>query len=140
MSWYWKQILDKETAQDATKAAVGISYFIAALTGLLAMLSLVYQKPIFGLNAWSFVDAGLFVVIGWRIRKMSRAWAVVGIALYVLEAVFSLANRAGGIGVLTIVFILMYVNALRGTFAYPRYTDERQGPSEGHGNVNTSSS
>jgi hypothetical protein len=70
---------------------------------------------------------------------MSRSWAVVGIALYVLEAVFSIANRAGGVGVLTIVFILMYVNAIRGTFAYPRYTDELQGPSEGHGSVNTSS-
>jgi cytochrome bd-type quinol oxidase subunit 1 len=113
---------------------------MAALTGLLAVLSLVYQQPIFGLSAWSLADASRFVVIGWRISKMSRAWAVIGIALYVLEAVSSLANRAGGIGVLTIVFILVYINALRGTFAYRRYTEELQGTSEGQGSVNTSSS
>jgi len=33
----------KIAPQDATKAAVGISYFVAALTGLLAVLSIVYR-------------------------------------------------------------------------------------------------
>ena len=42
MSWYWRQIEDKESAEDATKAAVGISYFVAALTALVAVLSTVY--------------------------------------------------------------------------------------------------
>jgi hypothetical protein len=125
MSWYWKQIEDKDTAEDATKAAIGISYFVAALTALFAVLSLVYQKPIFGLDAWSFVDAILFAVIGWRMGKMSRGWSVVGVVLYVFEAFFSLATKAGGIGVLTIVFILAYINAVRGTFAYHRYTLEQ---------------
>ena len=76
MSWYWKEINDKGSAEDATKAAVGISYFIAAVTGLIAVLSIVYAKPIIGLDGWSLVDAVLFVVIGWRISRLSRAWAV----------------------------------------------------------------
>jgi hypothetical protein len=131
MSWYWKQISDQDTAEDATKAAVGVSYFVAAVTGLLGVLSLAYRQPIFGLDGWSLVDAGLFVVVGWRIRKMSRAWAVGGILLYTLEIVDSLVEGRGGIGVLTIVFILTYVNALRGTFAYHRYAREvREKPGE----------
>jgi len=32
-----------------------------------------------------------------------------------------LGTRGGGIGILTIVFVLAYINALRGTFAYHRY-------------------
>lgn len=124
MSWYWKEISDKDSAEDATKAGVGISYFIAGLTGLLAVLSIVYHQPILGVNAWSLVDSGLFVLIGWRISKMSRTWAVIGICLYVLEAISSVGSRGGGIGVITIVFILAYINALRATFAYPRYAEE----------------
>jgi hypothetical protein len=93
---------------------------VAALTGLLAVLSIVYRKPILGVNGWSLVDCALFVLIAWRISKLSRTWAVIGICLYVLEAIGSVGSRGGGIGVLTIVFILAYINALRGTFAYPR--------------------
>jgi len=126
MSWYWKEITDTETASDATKAAVGISYFVAAVTGLVATLSVVYHKPILGLDAWSFLDAILFVVIAWRIGKMSRIWSVIGILLYVVEALFSLATKAGGIGVLTIVFIVAYINAIRGTFAYHRYARQSE--------------
>jgi hypothetical protein len=121
MSWYWKEIEDKDSAEDATKAAVGISYFIAAVTGLIAVLTLVYSKPILGLNGWALLDAGLFAVIGWRIGKLSRAWTVVGLALYLLEVLDSIGRRGVGFSVVSIVFIIAYVNALRGVFAYHKY-------------------
>ncbi len=121
MSWYWKEVEDKDSAVDATKAAVGISYFIAAVTGLIAVLSVVYHKPILGLNAWSFVDAALFVVIGWRISRLSRAWAIIGLALYLLEAFDSIGRRGLGVSVVSIVFIIAYANALRGAFAYHKH-------------------
>jgi hypothetical protein len=121
MSWYWKEIENKDSAEDATKAAVGISYFIAAVTGLIAVLTLVYSKPILGLSGWSLVDASLFAVIGWRIRKLSRAWTIVGLVLYLLEIASSIGSRGFGFGIVSIVFILAYVNALRGVFAYHRY-------------------
>ena len=67
------------------------------------------------------LDAALFAVIGWRIRRMSRAWSIVGLCLYLMEAVVSLGTRDAGVGVLTIVFVLAYINGLRGVFAYHRY-------------------
>ena len=121
MSWYWKDVSDLDAAEDATKAAIGISYFVAALTGLLAILSLIYRRPMLGVTPLALVDAILFVVIGWRISKMSRTWAVVGLALYVLEAIGSVGARGTGIGVLTIVFTIAYVNAVRGVFAYHKH-------------------
>ena len=130
MSWYWRQIDDKESAEDATKAAVGISYFVAALTALVSVLSIVYQKPVLGGSGWSLLDAALFAVIGWRIHRMSRAWTIVGLCLYVVEAVVSLGTRGAGIGILTIVFVLAYINALRGVFAYHRYVKDGQLGSE----------
>jgi hypothetical protein len=38
-----------------------------------------------------------------------------------MEAVASVGTRGAGIGVLTIVFVLAYINALRGVFAYHKY-------------------
>ena len=121
MASYWKEISDKDSAEDATKAAVGISYFVASLTTLLAVLSIVYRKPVYGASGLSLVDAALFFVVAWRIGKLSRAWAIVGLLLYVMEAILSLGERGSGVGILTIVFVIAYVNALQGAFAYHRY-------------------
>ena len=76
MSRYWPEIKDASTAKDAVYGAVGISAFIAAITALLAILSLIYKKPILALDGLSLVDAGLFALVAWRIHKMSRTWAV----------------------------------------------------------------
>ena len=81
------------------------------------------------------MDAVLFVVIAWRINKMSRTWAVLGFLIYFLEVAFNIAtNKAGAIGVLTVIFVLAYIGAIRGTFAFHRYrrtTDLTQPPVAG---------
>ena len=125
MSWYWNEIGDKYSAQYATTTAVWISYLIAVVNGLIAVLSLAYHKPIIGLDGWALLDAGLFAVVGWRIAHLSRAWAVVGFFLYVLETLTSIGTRlvsgSFGIPIMAILFFIVYLNALRGTFAYHRY-------------------
>ncbi len=126
MSWYWNEIGDKYSAKYATTTAVWISYLIAAADALMAILSLAYHRPIIGLNGWALLDAGLFAVVGWRIGRLSRAWAVVGLSLYLLEALASIRTRGFAVGSLgpgmvAIVFLIAYLNALRGTFAYHKY-------------------
>jgi Zn-dependent protease len=122
MAWYWPTIEDESSAEQATKAAVGVSGFIAALTALLAVLSIFYHKPILGLDGLGLIDAAIFALIAWRISKLSRAWAVVGLLMYLLEVGYKLAtNPSGALGVLTIIFILTYINAIRGAFAYHRF-------------------
>lgn len=122
MAWYWPSTEDRSSAEAAVKPAVGVSSFIAAVSGLIAILSIIYQKPIFGFNGWSLVDALLFGVIAWRIRRMSRAWAVAGLLIYLFEVGFNITDRKpGALGVVTVVFILTYVGAIRGAFAYHRF-------------------
>jgi hypothetical protein len=41
--------------------------------------------------------------------------------MYVIEAVVSVGTNGVGISVLTLVFILAYINAVRGAFAYHKY-------------------
>jgi hypothetical protein len=122
MAWYWPTIDDKSSAEHATKSAVGVSGFIAAVTALAAVLSIVYHKPILSLDGWGLVDAVIFALIAWRISKVSRTWAIVGLLMYLFEVGYKLVTSpSGALGVLTIIFILTYINAIRGAFAYHRY-------------------
>ena len=126
MSWYWNEIRDKDSARYATTTAVWISYLIAAAGALVAILSLAYHKPILGLDGWALVDAGLLAVVGWRIARLSRAWAIVGLFLYLSNALISIGTRGLGVamvapGIMAIVFFVVYLNVLRGTFAYHKY-------------------
>ena len=122
MSSYWPEIKDASTAKDAAYGAAAVSVFIAAITALLAILSLVYKKPILDLDGLALVDAGLFALVGWRIYKMSRPWTVVGLVLYLLEACKRLLRRpSAAVGVMTIIFILAFIGGIRGAFAFHRY-------------------
>jgi hypothetical protein len=127
MSWYWNEIGDKDSAKYATTTAVWISYLFAVVAALTAIYSLAYHEPVNGVNGgWALLDAALFAVIGWRISRLSRAWAVVGLCFYLLEWSLSIGTRAFTVGVvprdiLAIVFLTVYVNALRGTFAYHKH-------------------
>jgi hypothetical protein len=126
MSWYWHEIGNEESARYATTPAVWVSYLIAGLTGLIAIVCLIFRKPILGANSWALVDYGLFAIIGWRIACLSHTWAVVGLSAYLVEALVSFATRSFSAGavapcIMALVFLAAYVNALRGTVAYHKY-------------------
>src|SRR5580692_6010089 len=118
MSWYWNEIGDKDSARHAVATAVWVSYLIALLDGVMAILSLIYHKPVNGMNGWGLLDAGVFIVVGWRIGSLSRAGAIVGLFFYLVEVLISTGTRGltvGGLGpdIVAIVFLVAYVNALR---------------------------
>jgi hypothetical protein len=75
---------------------------------------------LFGIDASAFLDAAIFVAIAFGIKRKSRFAAVAGLSLYVIERIFML-QRAGAAGIFTgIVFTLLFINAVRGAFAYRR--------------------
>jgi len=129
MSRYWPEIKDAGTAKAAAHRAAGVSVFIAAITALLAILSLAYKEPMLGLDGLALADAGLFVLVAWRIHKMSRTWAVIGLVLYLLEVGESLVDHpSSAVGVITIFFILAFIGGIRGAFAFDRYNKEEGQP------------
>lgn len=129
MSRFWPEIKDTSTAKDAVHGAVGVSLFIAAMTALLAVLSLVYKKSMLGIDGLALIDAGLFVLVAWRIHKMSRTWAVIGLVLYLLEIGERLVDHpSGAVGVLTIIFILAFIGGIRVAFAFHRYSKQENQP------------
>src|SRR5215472_6316111 len=126
MGWFWPEIYDRETAQDVARRGAWVAVFVAGLTALLALLSLGLRIVILGVTPMALLDAVIFAVAGWRIYKMSRAWAVTGMVLYLLEVVYALTQ--GRFSVLAVVFLFAFLNAIRGTFAFHRYVEQGTEP------------
>jgi hypothetical protein len=124
-NWYWEDVSDLSGAEKAITGGFWAAIVVACVTSLFASLSM-FGVKMFAINVWAFLDAGLFVAIAFGIRNKSRFAAVAGLCLYVVERVAMI--QRGGMGgiVMGILFILLFINAVRGTFAYHQMTAEGQ--------------
>jgi uncharacterized membrane protein (Fun14 family) len=79
----------------------------------------------FFLSPEHFIAAGVGVLIvavcGYGARRMSRIAAVVGF-IFVVPGVWTLATQGNAMATISMLMIsLLFLNAVRGTFLYPRY-------------------
>jgi len=111
----------KQVAKQGFWAAIVVAVITAAFTiGTIAMGSLVPGMPI---NAWSFIDVGIFTAIALGIRKLSRIAAILGFVLY-LSSQLSLLTAIGPQLARLPIFILLitaFLNGIRGTFQYHKF-------------------
>ncbi len=118
------QIATLSDAQKVGRQGTWAACFVAGLTALVAVAALSgILPPGFPISGWALVDAALFGVIAWGIYRMSRVAAVAGLVVYILERIYmqsALGAKAGAGIVVTILIILAFINAVRGTFAYHR--------------------
>ncbi len=108
-------------AKGAAHQGAGAAVFVASVTALFSVLAIFNIRILPGFSPLSLVDAGLFAIIAWRVYRMSRAWALVGLLGYVGERAYSIyahgaAATAGW--VVGVIILLGFVNGVRGTFAY----------------------
>jgi hypothetical protein len=135
MAWYWPKVEDAKTAQTAALEAVGAGLFVTGVTGVAAALSIVYRRPILGIDGGALFDASLFALVSWRVYKMSRTWAVLGLLLYLFEVAWRIAKQVGssdatfgtGFSPVALILILAFVNGIRGTFAFRRFSRQFAG-------------
>ena len=110
LSHWWPKIVDLESAAEASKQGIVAAILVTVFTAGAILFNL--------LEAWSFADAFLFAIIAWGIHRKSRSAALSGLLLYLLERVFILSIN--GLPV-AIILTLMFVNSVRGTFAYHKF-------------------
>jgi hypothetical protein len=128
-NWYWPTL---ETPADAIKASNGAFWgaiFVASVTAVFATIALYTKVSIATIDASAYIDAGLFVVIAWRIRRRSRAFAVVGLVLFIIEKVllFISAPQASTSGIfMSVLILLLFINGVRGNFALHRLAKQKQ--------------
>ena len=121
--WIWPVIVDVETARRVSRQGFWAATWVAGVTALLALLSTL------GVNIWNFdlyalVDALIFAIIGWGIHRLSRTAAVAGICLYLLERAYMWATFGPKNPFVAAIFILMFINGVRGTFAFHKFSRE----------------
>ena len=119
-NWVWPNIIDKNTAQKASQQGYWACILCAGATILLVAINY-FGTDLLNFTPWALGDAFLFIVIGWGIYKMNRFAAVSGLALYILERVSMWSEHGPKNPILAIFFTLMFINSVRGIFAYHKY-------------------
>jgi hypothetical protein len=104
-------------------------YYAAFANALFTALLVIARYGLSGIGPsrlfsyWSLVDVLLFICVGIGIRKMSKTAAVGGLLLYILEIAGTLYQRGAAaftaVQILwSVLFVLAFIQGLRGTFAY----------------------
>ena len=124
-NWYWEDVSDISGAEKAIKGGFWAAVFVASVTSLVAALALAGTK-LLGIDASAFLDAAIFAAIAVGIRRKSRFAAVAGLCLYILERIYMMQRSGAGGIVMGIFLTLLFLNAVRGAFAYHRLTEEGQ--------------
>jgi hypothetical protein len=120
----WPKIVTIADAIAAAKQGILVCFLVAALTAILALFAAAHHGDIMGVNKFSLIDAAVFAIAGWRLLRLSRAWAVVALVLYLMEAGFRLYEGAFTGIPLMVVFVIALLNGVRGAFAYHQIYEE----------------
>jgi hypothetical protein len=124
---FWSRIDTLELAEEASKGGFAASMFCAAVTSLLAIASYFGFTLIPGVGLFSLIDAALFAGFGWGIRRHSRVCAVLALLFYCAEQYNNGRNHTAVNAVLMALLVVLYVRAVRGTFAYHRIKKNEAG-------------
>jgi hypothetical protein len=128
-SWYWSKIDNVADAIEASNLGFWAAVFVAVVTTIFATVTLVLKKDIAGINPLAYIDAVLFAIIAWRIRRRSRAFAVIGLCLFVLEKVVQFSTQPQLVSFalfMAVVITLLFINGVRGTFAFHKLSAKEQ--------------
>jgi len=91
VKWYWPELTGPKESEKAAHGGASVCFLVAGVTATLAGMSVWMDKPVLGMDAWALADAGIFAVAGWRFWRLSRIWAVLALAMFIAESVYTIA-------------------------------------------------
>jgi chromate transport protein ChrA len=106
---FWPDLSVDTSAESACDTASWACFAIAGITTLVGVWN----------NPSVLIDALLFVLIGFGLRKKWRSAAVAGFLLYVLEVLVGISMGQVP-GILTILILAILFNSIRASYAYRR--------------------
>lgn len=128
--WYWPTFGNLADAVQASNQGMWAAVFCAAATALMATASIFVARGangIMGVTPAAYLDAVLFAIVAWRIRARSKAFAVAGLGLFLIEKIYQFATQpqALGFGIfVAVILLLCFISGVRGNFAYHRFAAE----------------
>ncbi len=129
---WWPTLNDTQSAKKAVQQGAWYAVFTGVATALIATLNVEGVTHNFlDMDAWSFVDASIILVLAILMFRLSRVASILALALYAAGRVIEIqSGQAQGQGIVFILFGLFYVNAVRGAFAYWRLSSLSISPSQ----------
>ena len=106
MAFLWPNIQDEKSAKDASKLGWYAALFSAAAT--------LFSIIVGNLPPLNYVDVVLSCIIGYGCLKMFRIAPIIGVLITLFEMWYKYQNH-GTFGIMPL-FVLYYVNAIRGTW------------------------
>ena len=115
--WWWPKISDIETAKQTARYGFWAAVWVASVTAIIATLGVIAQQEVGSINGGPYIDVFLFGVIAWGIKRYSKAFAVVGLGLFVIEKALLVSTLAGAGWIQAAIVLLMFSNGAS-TYTY----------------------
>jgi hypothetical protein len=122
----WPEVGDEQSAVLAARHGFHAAVYCSIVTAIFAVLG-GFGFQIMDFNLWNLTDAGLMALLAFGIRRMSRTAAVIALLYYVAGRIDLWAEYGSQNPVIAGIFVLMFLSAVRGTFAYHRLKPQPEG-------------
>ncbi len=117
-NFWWPEITDLKTARHVAYYGLWATLLNVGITSLFIVLEF-FGVKLLDIGFQGFVDIIIFSVIAVGIYKLNKYAAIAGLLFYLFEISFSILFSGNfSIGWMTIIFVFLYINSIRGTFAY----------------------
>jgi hypothetical protein len=119
----WPAVSDEQAAVLAARQGFHAAVYCSIVTAIFAVLG-GFGFQIMDFNLWCLMDAGLMAGLAFGIRRMSRVAAVIALLYYAACRIDLWIEYGFQSPIIAALFILMFLSAVRGTFAYHRFKVE----------------
>jgi len=115
----WPAVGDEQAAVLAARQGFHAAVYCSIVTAIFAVLG-GFGFQIMDFNLWNLTDAALMALLAFGVRRMSRTAALIAFLYYVAGRIDLWAEYGSQNPVIAGIFVLMFLSAVRGTFAYHR--------------------
>lgn len=123
---WWPNIESTESAQKAARQGTVAACFCAGATLLVVILNemKVFDEPLLNADKGALIDVVCMLGVAIGTWWLSRTAAVFGLLLYWSGQVVALQETGRTNFTMVILLSMMFLNSVRGTFAYHRTHDD----------------
>lgn len=114
---FWPQIDDLWSAKKACIQASSGAFLIAIVTGAVTYFQIKGSPLLQGIPSGSFLDCGIFLILGFFIYRCSRIASVAGLIVYAAGQIIMLPQMHS-FSVMPIFLALFFIGGIRGAFDY----------------------
>ena len=123
---FWPAVGDEQAAVLAARQGFHAAVYCSIVTAIFAVLG-GFGFKILDFDLWNLTDAALMALLAFGIRRMSRTAALIALLYYVAGRIDLWAEYGSQNPVIAGIFVLMFLSAVRGTFAYHRLKPRPEG-------------